>query len=1041
MPAPQVIGHRYQLMTEIGAGGMGAVHHALDLLTDEHVALKQVLSPARQVTTGSVASEESFRVAMAKEFKTLATLRHPHIIAVRDYGFDAQQRPYFTMDLLENAQTVLEAGRGHSLDVKLDYLAQMLQALAFLHRRGIIHRDLKPENVLVVDGQVKVLDFGLSVAKPRRAAGTASATDGTEGDVIAGTLGYMAPELLSQSDASEASDMYAVGIIAYQLLTNTHPFDMSDPRRLIQQILTEFPDLSRIDANYALVRVVGTMLEKTPANRYRSAADVLVALKEAAPQDIPLETEATRESFLQSVRLVGRDEQVATLSAALQRARDGRGGAWLISGESGVGKSRLTEEIRIRALVSGMLVLRGQAVEEIGSVYSVWQTVFRWVDLLTERESATLHGLFPGERGTKQDSASAETIQERLLSLLIEAVEQVPEPIMFVFEDLQWAGTESIALLRRLCERLSNLPVFLLATYRDDEAPDLPRQLPTANHMPLKRLPPERIAEISEDMLGEVGARPQVIELLQRETEGNMYFLVEIVRTLAEEAGKLEDIGMITLPQQVFSGGIQRIIQRRISNVPLYARDLLYAAAAYGRQLDLKLLAHIAPDTDTENWLLVCSEAAILDVDDDQWRFAHDKLREAVLDRVPTPARQALHHQLALSMEALYGDSAEHMRALAYHWRMAAHPERELHHTVRAGELSVRSGAYQEAIGLMQRALELAQQSAATDTATELFDYKRLLAKAHLGLGQYSQAEAIYRENLTQAQLTQQEPAIARALADLGLVMVALEQYPQAKDFYAESLGHYRTLGDDDGIISVLNHLGDIEYELGNQTQAKQLYQESLDRARQAGSGWGMAGSTTHPKRPVDTEMLAAYQRDRAALLEILNAARRDGDKALMASTLQKLGMAEQQVQNYKEARRLLTLALESFRVLGDTHNVLASLNLLGALMSQAGNYDEAEGYYRQGLQGAPAQPTPHHFQALLGLAQTMAHTAQHRQALVLAGYLLHAPTVPEEIMDTAENLAFSLEDDLTPDEVTAAWEQGKSTPFTDLLQNVLVLQ
>ncbi len=94
---------------------------------------------------------------MAQEFKTLSSLRPPNIISVLDYGFDQSQQPFLTMELLDQAPNLLEAGHDQSLYVQIDLLVQMLQPLAYLHRRGIIHRDLKPENVLVVEGQVLVL--------------------------------------------------------------------------------------------------------------------------------------------------------------------------------------------------------------------------------------------------------------------------------------------------------------------------------------------------------------------------------------------------------------------------------------------------------------------------------------------------------------------------------------------------------------------------------------------------------------------------------------------------------------------------------------------------------------------------------------------------------------------------------------------------------------------------------------------------------------------------------------------------------------------
>src|SRR6185295_9934924 len=119
-----------------------------------------------------------------------------------------------TMELLEGARTILQAGRNQERAAQVSLLVQTLEALAYLHRRGILHRDLKPSNVLVVDGQVKLLDFGL-----------ASVREGAHGKV--GTPAYMAPEVLLDKPLGPASDLYAVGVIAYQMFAGRHPYDMS----------------------------------------------------------------------------------------------------------------------------------------------------------------------------------------------------------------------------------------------------------------------------------------------------------------------------------------------------------------------------------------------------------------------------------------------------------------------------------------------------------------------------------------------------------------------------------------------------------------------------------------------------------------------------------------------------------------------------------------------------------------------------------------------------------------------------------------------
>src|SRR5579871_3496818 len=160
VPFSGQIAWRYQVLDQIGAGGMGVVYRALDRLNGQVVALKQVTVDAHALHFSSYRNEsQDIRLALVREFKTLASLRHPNIVSVMDYGFDSRHQPLFTMTFLKGAQTIIEGARHQPAEVQHSLLMQLLQALFYLHRRGIVHRDIKPGNVLVVNGQVKVLDF------------------------------------------------------------------------------------------------------------------------------------------------------------------------------------------------------------------------------------------------------------------------------------------------------------------------------------------------------------------------------------------------------------------------------------------------------------------------------------------------------------------------------------------------------------------------------------------------------------------------------------------------------------------------------------------------------------------------------------------------------------------------------------------------------------------------------------------------------------------------------------------------------------------
>src|SRR5579859_445730 len=468
--SPPLVGKRYQLLNSLGIGGMGAVYTALDRLTGQRIALKRVTIPAKQLQlsngvdtlmlsdsdSDSVSDLTPFndsanvRLALTQEFRMLASLRHPNIISVLDYGFDEQANPYFTMELLENAQNVRDFGRDQDLLAQVTLLVQILQALAYLHRRGIIHRDLKAGNVLVTDDQVKVLDFGLSIKQDEVIAGTGTTL---------GTPAYMAPEILKGARASESSDLYAVGVLAYELFAGHRPFESNDLPTLVNAIINTPPDLTAHGIDRRLLPVLTKLLAKSPHDRYADASEVIAAFSQALGQSFVVENAATRESFLQSARLVGRDVEIAQLSRILSQAMQGDGSTWLIEGESGIGKSRLLGELRAIALAQGAVVLRGQAISEGGSLYHLWRPILRWMCLLTDltpEEASVLKVVVPDiEALIEHDVWDApeldpDAAQARLLDVIEAIFRRQRRPMLVVLEDLQWARSESLAVLVRL---------------------------------------------------------------------------------------------------------------------------------------------------------------------------------------------------------------------------------------------------------------------------------------------------------------------------------------------------------------------------------------------------------------------------------------------------------------------------------------------------------------------------------------------------------------------------------------------------------------
>ncbi|NJR12334.1 AAA family ATPase [bacterium] len=197
------------------------------------------------------------------------------------------------------------------------------------------------------------------------------------------------------------------------------------------------------------------LLAHDPKERYGDAHTVIEELCEAIDQPLPPETQAIRESYLKASRFVGRETEVQTLKSALERARTNSGSAWLIGGESGVGKSRFLEEIRISALVGGFSVLQGQATTEAGTPYELWREPLRKLTLrttLSEIEASVLKVLIPdiedllGDAIAAPPEADEQSSQARLMSIIVSMFRQQKQPMLLLFEDLHWVK-DGIGLL------------------------------------------------------------------------------------------------------------------------------------------------------------------------------------------------------------------------------------------------------------------------------------------------------------------------------------------------------------------------------------------------------------------------------------------------------------------------------------------------------------------------------------------------------------------------------------------------------------------
>lgn len=283
LDADVVVAGRYRIVAKLGEGGMGAVYRAVQEPLGREVALK-VIAPALATDADAV---ERFR----REAKAASSLSHPHIVTVFDFGADGGQL-FIAMELItgEGLDDVVKRGPMPARRA-IPILRSVSTALAEAHARGIVHRDLKPPNVMLTSTStqqdvVKVVDFGIA----RMAEGGGRTL--TQTGAVVGTAGYVAPELFDGAAPSASSDLYALGVVAYELLGGTAPFPGGTPLEILKAVLFGEPTPLRAfarDLPPGLDTLVMALLEKDPAKRPASARDVDAALAaiQSAPLDLP----------------------------------------------------------------------------------------------------------------------------------------------------------------------------------------------------------------------------------------------------------------------------------------------------------------------------------------------------------------------------------------------------------------------------------------------------------------------------------------------------------------------------------------------------------------------------------------------------------------------------------------------------------------------------------------------------------------------------------------------------------------------------------
>lgn len=740
VPAPgAILRERYRLDSELGRGGMGTVYRATDLDLHREVAVK-VLSATSQ--------SPDARERLIREARAAAALNHPHIVTIHDVG-ESAGFPFLVMELIGGPR--LSQARPTDLSRVVSIAIQICSALEHAHGNSIVHRDLKPDNVLLSgtsdSSNVKLADLGLAL--PAYGARISRA------GVIVGTAAYMAPEQALGQAIDGRADLYALGVLLYELTTGRLPFTGDDPLTIVSQHVhapVVPPRVLRPDLPRALETIIVKLLAKDPAHRYSSATETRAALLEALDGEDEQSTpdSAPAVAILDALsrgRLIGRNDELTEARELWQRAREGRGHAVLLSGEPGAGKTRLAREITIQAAVDGALVLSGGCYEyEAATPYLPFVEAFRrWVreekndEKLRETlgDAATQIAKLAPEIETRlgpfPERQALTAHEERLL--FFDAVAQVfsniarRQSLLFYADDLHWADRGTLWLLSHLLRQLRNERVLIIGAYREtelDRAHPLAKSLVDWNRerlitrIALRRFNQSETGDQLGALLGERVSGEFAIAV-HRETEGNPFFVEEVLKALIErgsvrrESGKWRrcDMEQLMIPQSV-----KEAIGHRLDRVSQNCNEVLRVAAILGKAFTFDDLS--AAVEQNEDVLLDALDEGtnaqlITSGSGDSFSFTHDKIREVLYEELNSIRRRRLHRHVAEGLERRCEKVPCAVEKLAHHYIQAGDHQRGLEYAKQTAAEAAKVFAFDEAIAAYGQARDCAEALGLTE--------------------------------------------------------------------------------------------------------------------------------------------------------------------------------------------------------------------------------------------------------------------------------------------------------------------------------------
>ncbi|HKP61057.1 MAG TPA: protein kinase [Polyangiales bacterium] len=580
MTQPDISSGRYQILGELGGGGMAVVYEAVDTASGRRLALK------RPRSDGSSELQRRSRELFALEFHTLIQLSHPRIVQVFDYGVDASG-PFYTMELLDGGDLL----SAMPVDWKraCAIASDICSALSLLHSRRIVHRDVSPRNIRCTgDGLAKLIDFG------------AMTHMGASKELV-GTPVYCAPEILNMRALDARTDLYALGASLYYVLTERHAYPVRDFASLPNAWRFGVARPSELTPGIpeALDTLVLDLLQLEPDARPSSAAEVMARLGAIAGTQSG-EQLLVAQAYLATPAFVGRQAQLARVKTKAMRALRKRGAVLLADGTAGSGRSRFLDACLLSSKLLGMTVVRADA-DDGESDYGVMRRLLSQLQQIVpevmhevaEPVLPVLAHIVP-ELGAGRDvalvpAADRGALRPQLQAALQQVLLAVAErkPLLLAIDDLHAIDEPSLAAIGLIAQNSRRTPLVILATAVRGETPTAATAFQLfasmASDIGLENLTQEESQSLLASVFGASRTLDALAQRLHALSGGSPRDLMRLAQHLVDSGSARYHAGTWSLPAGVeateLPSSVAQMLSGRLAQLPPCARDLARALA------------------------------------------------------------------------------------------------------------------------------------------------------------------------------------------------------------------------------------------------------------------------------------------------------------------------------------------------------------------------------------------------------------------------------------------------------------------------------